>query len=60
VIGQLLARFLRDESGPTAAEYAVLLALIIMVLMAAIGSVGNSTSAIWVNDVNKISSAVGS
>ena len=32
--------FCRDESGPTATEYAVMLALIIVVSMAAIGTFG--------------------
>jgi len=36
-------RFLASEDGPTAVEYAVMLALIIVVAMAAIGTVGTST-----------------
>lgn len=35
-----LKRFLRDEQGPTAAEYAVMLALIILVSVVAIDAVG--------------------
>jgi pilus assembly protein Flp/PilA len=39
-----LARFLRQEDGPTAVEYAVMLALIIVVCIAAITSLGSSAS----------------
>jgi pilus assembly protein Flp/PilA len=53
-------RFLRDESGPTATEYAVLLALILAVIIATITAVGNSTSSLWKSDANQINSAMGS
>jgi pilus assembly protein Flp/PilA len=39
-----IERFLRDEDGPTAVEYAVMLALIVITCMSAIGSVGSSTA----------------
>ena len=35
-----IRRFLKEESGPTAVEYAVMLALIIVVGASTIGSVG--------------------
>jgi pilus assembly protein Flp/PilA len=35
-------RFLHDESGPTAVEYAVMLALIIVVCVAAITTLGSN------------------
>ena len=38
-------RFLRSEDGPTAVEYAVMLALIIVVCIAIITSVGSNASA---------------
>jgi len=34
-------RFLSDESGPTAVEYAVMLAIIVVTCMAAIQELGN-------------------
>lgn len=34
------ARFLRSEDGPTAAEYAVLMALLVLVAVAAIRGIG--------------------
>ena len=36
--------FLVDEQGPTAVEYAIMLALIIMVCIATIAQVGTNTS----------------
>ena len=41
--------FLKKEDGPTAVEYAVMLALIIAVLIAAIGSLGTTTSGMYNN-----------
>lgn len=46
---QPVIRFLRDESGPTAVEYAVMLALIIAVCFAAIASIGSTTSSMYSN-----------
>ena len=42
-------RFLQSEDGPTAVEYAVMLALIIIVALAAIQTVGTRTSATFNN-----------
>ena len=39
-----LVSFLNDESGPTAVEYAVMLALIIVVCLAAISVLGSNAS----------------
>lgn len=41
--GQLV-KFLRDEDGPTAVEYAVMLALIIVVCLTAISVLGSNAS----------------
>jgi pilus assembly protein Flp/PilA len=43
--------FLKKEDGPTAVEYAVMLALIIVVLVAAIGNIGSTTSSMY-NDLS--------
>ncbi|HEV3005568.1 MAG TPA: Flp family type IVb pilin [Pirellulales bacterium] len=40
-----LSRFIVSEDGPTAVEYAVMLALIVIVCLAAITSVGTTASA---------------
>jgi pilus assembly protein Flp/PilA len=42
--GQLAVAFQRNEDGPTAVEYAVMLALIIVVCIAAITTLGSNAS----------------
>jgi pilus assembly protein Flp/PilA len=42
-----LRRFLVAEDGPTAVEYAVMLALIIVVCLTAIGTIGTSASSVF-------------
>ena len=44
-----LRRFLTDENGPTAVEYAVMLALIVVVCIAAITTLGNNANNIFSN-----------
>jgi pilus assembly protein Flp/PilA len=44
-----LERFLKDEDGPTAVEYAVMLALIIVVCIAAITTMGTNANATFSN-----------
>ncbi len=44
-VGRFALDFLRDEDGPTAVEYAVMLALIIAVCIAAVGTLGTATNA---------------
>jgi len=54
MLGQFTKRvvaFLKGEDGPTAVEYAVMLALIIVVLIAAVGSIGSTTSTMY-NDLS--------
>lgn len=53
-----VVRFLRDEDGPTAVEYAMLLALILVALISSITAVGNSTSGMWADNSNRITSAM--
>jgi pilus assembly protein Flp/PilA len=43
------AAFLRGEDGPTAVEYAVMLALIIVVCIVAITALGSSASSVFDN-----------
>lgn len=54
-----LTRWLRDEEAVTAAEYAILLGLLVMTVIIAINAVGSTSSGIWANDTNKITSALG-
>ncbi len=44
-LSQFAVDFLRNEDGPTAVEYAVMLALIIVVCIAAIGTLGTNANA---------------
>ena len=44
-----ILNFLKDESGPTAVEYAVMLALIIVVCIAAITTLGSNASGTFNN-----------
>ncbi len=51
-------RLVREDDGTTATEYAVMLALILVAVISAVNSVGNSTSAGWSKNVGAINSAV--
>jgi pilus assembly protein Flp/PilA len=53
-IARRIRRFLRSEQGPTAVEYAVMLALIVIVCMAAIRSIGTNASTTFGNVANSI------
>jgi pilus assembly protein Flp/PilA len=44
-----IGRFLVAEDGPTAVEYAVMLALIVIVCLAAIGSIGTNAKTTFEN-----------
>ncbi len=46
---QFLIGFLKSEDGPTAVEYAVMLALIIVVCIAAIQTLGTNSSKVFSN-----------
>jgi pilus assembly protein Flp/PilA len=43
-VTQHLAHFLKEEGGPTAVEYAVMLALIIVVCVGAIAALGSNAN----------------
>jgi len=44
-----LIRFLKGEDGPTAVEYAVMLALIVVVCIAAITALGQNANSVFGN-----------
>ena len=44
-----VATFLREEDGPTAVEYAVILALSLRVISAAVSNIGSTTSGMYNN-----------
>lgn len=52
-------RFLVSEDGPTAVEYAVMLALIVVVCIAAISTLGTTTKTTFENISGKIPSGTG-
>ena len=56
---KLAWRFLQDESGPSAVEYAVMLALIIGTCIAAIGLFGTTSSRGWQDTSDKLQSTMG-
>lgn len=53
-----IKRFLREEDGPTATEYAVMLALIIVVVIASVSALGSKVDDIFTGVTDKLN-AVG-
>ena len=51
-----IRRFLVSEDGPTAVEYAVMLALIIIVCLAAIGTIGTNANTTFGNVASSLGS----
>lgn len=49
-----ISHFLVSEDGPTAVEYAIMLALIIVVCISAVASVGVETSEFFIDSSNKL------
>ncbi len=47
-------RFLASEDGPTAVEYAVMLALIVIVCLTAINAIGTNANTTFQNVANSI------
>ncbi len=52
-----VVKFLKAEDGPTAVEYAVMLALIIVVCLTAISTLGNNANSTFQTVGNSIGSA---
>lgn len=52
----VVKNFLKDEDGPTAVEYAVMLALIVVVCIAAIQTLGTNAQATFQNVADTIGS----
>ena len=55
-MSNFVSRFLKDESGATAIEYGLIAALIAVVLVTALGTLGSNLSGTF----NKVSDKVGS
>jgi pilus assembly protein Flp/PilA len=56
VFAKKVQRFLASEDGPTAVEYAVMLALIVVVCLAAIKSVGTNAAESFSNVATQLKS----
>jgi pilus assembly protein Flp/PilA len=55
-----LRKFLQSEDGPTAVEYAVMLALIVVVCLTAVKTVGTNTKTTFTTVANSLSSTTAS
>jgi pilus assembly protein Flp/PilA len=53
-ISASLVKFMKSEDGPTAVEYAVMLALIIVVCLVAITALGTNANATFTTVSNKL------
>ena len=53
-LAQKVQRFLVSEDGPTAVEYAVMLALIIIVCMTAVSAIGTNAKTTFTNISNSL------
>ncbi|HEY5071300.1 MAG TPA: Flp family type IVb pilin [Caulobacteraceae bacterium] len=56
-MAKLIARFARDESGATAIEYGLIVALIAVVIIGAVTTVGTNLSSTFTNVGNSVGSA---
>jgi pilus assembly protein Flp/PilA len=56
ILAKKMQRFLTSEDGPTAVEYAVMLALIIIVCLTAINALGSNAK----NTFNNVANSIGS
>jgi pilus assembly protein Flp/PilA len=56
---KLIRKFLREEDGPTAVEYAVLLALIVAACLGAVNSMANATADSFDTSAKTLDSVLG-
>ena len=52
---ELIQRIQKCDQGATAVEYGLIVSLIIIAMMASLGTVANGTQAMWNNVSNEIS-----
>lgn len=55
-----LRRFLEDDSGPTAVEYAVMLALIVAACLTSVNLLANNTAQSFDDSASQLSGVLGS
>ncbi len=51
-------RFLSDESGPTAVEYAIMLALIVGVIIGTVLTTGQLQNQLWIDSADRMNQAI--
>ncbi|MDG2185353.1 MAG: Flp family type IVb pilin [Mariniblastus sp.] len=56
-IATKVQRFLKSEDGPTAVEYAIMLALIVIVCLTAIQAIGTNASSAFQNIADELDTA---
>ena len=56
---RFISRFMSDESGATALEYGIILALMFLVILSALTAFGGTGSGIFNNAMNALRSAMG-
>lgn len=56
-MSNLIARFVKDESGATAIEYGLIAALIALAIMVGAGSLGNALNAKFAAVASKVNSS---
>ena len=59
MIFRMLKRLVREEDGPTAVEYAVMLALIIGVMIASLSTFGSNAAGSFQDSSDRIDAAFG-
>ena len=52
-----IVSLLKKEDGPTAVEYAVMLAMILLVCIGTVATFGSQTGGLWGNSTTKMTSA---
>ena len=55
---QRFRQLVRTDDGATTVEYAFLLSLILMMVVAAVQTVGTRTSVVWQNNATQISNVI--
>ena len=55
-VANKILHFLKSEDGPTAVEYAVMLALVIVICLVAINTLGTSANTTFTNTANTLAS----
>jgi pilus assembly protein Flp/PilA len=53
-----LRRFIADESGATAVEYGLIVAVLSLVVVAGVGKAANSLEYLWGNNNSKLQQAI--